>query len=101
MAFFGSADRINVIAEIRAKVGSETVVRAALVALVAPTRKEDGCKEYRLHVDKTDPHSFYTYEEWSSEASLQEHLRGVQPALEQLKPLLNGEVKISVLIQAV
>ena len=98
MSFFGG-DRINVIAEIRAKTDSETVVRAALIALVAPTRKEAGCKQYILHEDTKNPYSFYFYEEWTSEAALAEHLKVVGPALDQLKPLLDGEIKIAVLKQ--
>ena len=101
MTFFGGGDRIYVIAELRAKAGSETVVRAAMAALVGPSRKEEGCKEYRLHEDKKDPHRFFTYEEWSSEGALEEHLRGAQPALDQVKPLLDGEMKITVLKQVV
>lgn len=97
MAFFGGDEKINVIAEIKAKSGSEEAVRAILVSLVAPSRKESGCKEYFLHEDKKSPGSFFTYEEWSSEAALEAHLAGAKNTLEQAKPLLYGDLKLTIM----
>jgi quinol monooxygenase YgiN len=97
MSFFGGNEKIQVIAEIQAKVGSEDAVRAILTSLVAPFRKENGCKQYFLHEDKKKPGSFYTYEEWSSEAALEAHLSGAKQTLEQSKPLLDGEMKLTIL----
>jgi quinol monooxygenase YgiN len=97
MSFFGSSEKINVIAEIKAKAGSEDAVRAILTSLVAPSRKESGCKQYFLHEDKKHPGSFFTYEEWGSEAALEEHLGGAKQTLEQSKPLLDGDMKLTVL----
>jgi quinol monooxygenase YgiN len=96
MGFFGS-DPINVIAEIKAKAGSEEVVRAIFTSLVAPSRKESGCKQYHLHEDTKKPGHFYSYEEWSSEAALEDHLAGAKSTLEQARPLLDGELKLTVL----
>ena len=97
MAFFGGGDRINVIAEIKAKAGSEDAVRAIFTSLVAPSRKESGCRQYFLHEDRSSPGRFYTYEEWSSEAALADHLSGAKPMLEQAGPLLEGELKLTIL----
>ena len=63
-------------------------------ALVVPSRAEDGCKAYHLHVDKKDPSTFYTYEEWTSEEKLNVHLEGAKPTLTQAQPLLERELKI-------
>jgi quinol monooxygenase YgiN len=97
MAFFGGNETINVIAEIRAKAGCEDAVRAMLTSLVEPSRKEKGCKQYLLHEDKKTPGSFWTYEEWTSETALEDHLVGAKGMLEQAKPLLDGELKLTIL----
>ena len=88
---------INVIAEIKAKSGHESEVRALFESLVLPSRAEDGCKGYHLLEDKKHPGSFYTYEEWTSEEKLNAHLAGSKPMLEKARPLLEGDVKIHVL----
>ena len=97
MSFFGGDEKINAIAEIKAKSGSEEAVRAILASLVGPSRKESGCKEYLLHEDKKKLGSFYTYEEWSTEAALDEHLVGAKSTLEQAAPLLDGPMKLTIL----
>ncbi|MCU1322694.1 MAG: antibiotic biosynthesis monooxygenase [Acidobacteriaceae bacterium] len=97
MAFFGGNERINVIAEITAKTGCEDAVRAVLVSLVEPSRKEKGCRQYHLHEDKKKPGSFWTYEEWDSEAALDEHLVGAKQMLAQVETLLDGALKLTVL----
>jgi quinol monooxygenase YgiN len=88
---------INVIAEIKAKLGDEGKVRAMLVAMVPLSRAEKGCKGYHLLEAKHEEGSFYTYEEWESEADLQVHLAGAKPKLEAAKSLLDGEMKLTVL----
>ena len=88
---------INVIAEFQAKLGKEQEVRTMLSALVEPTRKEDGCKSYHLLEAKHTAGAFVTYEEWTGEDKLQKHLDGIQDKLEQAKPLLEVDPKITVL----
>jgi quinol monooxygenase YgiN len=94
-----SADsgHINVIAVIQAKSGHEASVRTMLEALVLTARDEDGCKGYHLHEDKKHPGSFYTYEEWTSEAHLDRHLEGAKPALDKAAPLFEAAPRIIVL----
>jgi quinol monooxygenase YgiN len=41
---------ITVVATFQAKPGEENELRAALIGLVGPTRKEAGCISYDLHV---------------------------------------------------
>lgn len=87
---------INVIADFKAKPGKEEEVRTMLSGLVEPTRKEDGCKSYHLLEAKHAKGTFVTYEEWTGEDKLQKHLDGVQDKLQQARPLLDGEPKITV-----
>ena len=97
MSLFGGNEKINVIAEVQAKPGSEDAVRAVMISLVAPALKEKGCKLYHLHEDTKQPGSFVTYEEWASEEALQTHLEKTKPILAQVQPLLAGELKLRVL----
>lgn len=46
---------LTVIATIRSKNGAEEKVRQRLVGLVAPTRTENGCVDYILYHDQSDP----------------------------------------------
>ena len=65
---------LRAVARVRAVAGSEKTVRDALVAMVAPTREEEGCLDYRLHVVDDDPGLFYFVALWRSEADLDAHL---------------------------
>lgn len=65
---------LTVVAIIRAEEGQEEAARAALEALIAPTRAEDGCIQYDLHRDHADPGLFIFYENWRDEAALERHL---------------------------
>ncbi len=102
MSLFGNssdtpADAISVVAQIRAKAGHEAEVRTMLSALAAPSRKESGCLQYHVFEDKHYTGSFFTYEEWESEAALDKHLAGAKDALDQAKALLQEDLRISVL----
>jgi quinol monooxygenase YgiN len=65
---------LTVVAEVRAKRGKEGELREILAGLVGPTRKEDGCVQYILHVNNQDPEHFLFYETWKSTAHLDAHL---------------------------
>lgn len=67
-------DALTAVARVRAVPGSEETVRDALIAMVAPTREEEGCLDYRLHVVNSDPGLFYFVALWRSEADLDGHL---------------------------
>jgi len=45
-----------------------------VIAMVAPTREEAGCLDYRLHVVDSDPGLFCFVALWRSEADLDAHL---------------------------
>lgn len=40
-----------------------------------PTREEEGCVEYHLHVSDDDPNQFIFYENWRSRPDLDVHLK--------------------------
>ena len=89
--------RISVIAQIHAKAGSEDKVRSIVEKLVEPSLKEPGAIVYKVLEDKHYPGSFFTYEEWESEAALDQHLLVNKEALNGLKALLQQDLRISVL----
>jgi quinol monooxygenase YgiN len=64
---------ITVVALMRAKPGKEAQLRAAALALVEPTRKEQGCVQYDLHEHLTDPAWLVFYENWTSAEDLDRH----------------------------
>ena len=65
---------LTVVAVIAAQPGKEDVVRDALVALVPPTRQEEGCLSYALSESAAQPGTFVTVETWRSQADLEAHL---------------------------
>jgi quinol monooxygenase YgiN len=65
---------VTVIATFQASPGQEQALRQALTALVAPTRKEEGCLNYDLHVAEDRPGHFLFYENWISRSHLDAHL---------------------------
>ena len=65
---------LTVVAKVVAKRECVESVKSELLKLVAPTRKEAGCIEYRLHRDNDDPAVFIFYENWASEECLGRHM---------------------------
>jgi quinol monooxygenase YgiN len=65
--------KLTVVARLLAKKESAGVVKMELLKLIAPTRCEEGCIEYRLHQDNDNPAVFIFYENWESEAFLGKH----------------------------
>ena|SRR5947209_9518416 len=76
-----SETRITVFARIKAKQGMADQVKERLLALIPPTREEDGCIIYELHQSADDETLFMFYENWASRAALEAHLK--QPHLEE------------------
>lgn len=66
---------LTVVAEMLAKPGKETELKTQLLALVAPTRKEEGCVQYDVHVSNSEPGRFVFYENWTSGDTLDRHLK--------------------------
>lgn len=65
---------LTVVAEMLAKTGREEELQRRLLALVEPTRKEDGCVQYDVHRSTTEPGRFVFYENWESKDHLDRHL---------------------------
>lgn len=66
--------KLTVVAKIVAKSDSVDAVKTELFKLIVPTRKEDGCDEYKLHQDNENPAVFIFYETWESMGHLQKHI---------------------------
>ena len=66
--------KITVVAKVVAKSNTIEQVRDELIKMIAPTRYEPGCLEYRLHQDKQDPTVFIFYENWENLSCLEQHL---------------------------
>ncbi|MER8589986.1 MULTISPECIES: putative quinol monooxygenase [unclassified Mesorhizobium] len=72
----------TVIGTVVAKPETREELQKILSSFVEPTRVEDGCINYDLHVDPVDPCVFMFYENWRSKDDLNRHL-----AMPHLKPL--------------
>ena len=66
---------VIVVATFVARPGRETALRNTLIGLVAPTRKEDGCLNYDLHISPENPARFLFHENWTTKATLDAHLQ--------------------------
>ncbi|AQR69803.1 antibiotic biosynthesis monooxygenase [Janthinobacterium sp. LM6] len=64
---------LTVVATIDAQADHTDAVRAALEAVVPPSRAESGCLRYELHLDNKIPTRFIMLEEWSDKAALTAH----------------------------
>lgn len=65
---------VTVVAKLVTQKESVEKVKIELLKMIAPTRQENGCIEYRLHQDNEDPKVFIFYENWDSMACLERHL---------------------------
>jgi quinol monooxygenase YgiN len=69
-----STDQITVVVRIKAKPETKARVHEQLQRLLAPTRQEQGCINYDMHVSKDDDSVFLFHENWTSESDLNNHL---------------------------
>jgi quinol monooxygenase YgiN len=83
---------LNVVAVLKAKPGSESIVEKALAALVEPTRAEEGCISYELFRSASDANTFITMEAWRSQEDLDAHMRTahIAEALQAAGDALDG-----------
>ena len=81
---------VHVVARITARPDTVAELRALLLGLLEPTRRESGCRRYTLLHDAADPTDFTFVEEWADAAALDAHLAAphVQAALAQASPWL-------------
>jgi quinol monooxygenase YgiN len=66
---------VTVVATFQARAGKEAELRAALLGLLAPTRREMGCLNYDLHVSPEDAARFLFHENWTTKEALDTHLK--------------------------
>jgi len=61
---------VTIIAKIKAKPGKQEQLKNELLALIEPTRSEEGCINYNLHQDSDNDAVFMFYENWASKQAL-------------------------------
>jgi len=84
-----SNDALAMYVGFRAAPGRYDDLRRELLAIVGPTRAEDGCLQYDLHEDREDPDVLAFYEVWRDVEAHRahdaaphiEHIRSVLPEL--------------------
>ena len=74
-----ASDEIRLMVIFRPKAEHSASLRSAVLGLVAPTRCEQGCIEYRLHEVIGRTGELLLYEAWASQSDLDRHLE--TPAL--------------------
>ncbi len=87
---------LHVTAMFRARPGQEEALRRVLRALVAPTRREDGCIRYDLLENLAEPGQLTFVEEWRDEAALTAHLATahIQEARRAYADLVDGDLDL-------
>jgi quinol monooxygenase YgiN len=91
------AEQLTIIAKLRAKPGMEERVRQTFLGLTAPTHKEAGCLYYELYQSLENPREFVFYENWTSAADLDAHVKTayVQEAFRIAPEILDGPIEIT------
>jgi|SRR4051794_16987527 quinol monooxygenase YgiN len=77
-----NAKPLTLTAFFQARPGKEAELRSILTGIVAPTRREEGCINYDLHISTEKSGEFLFYENWISEAHLNRH--GETPHIQAL-----------------
>jgi quinol monooxygenase YgiN len=68
------SNTLTIVAHIEARLEDIEWVKAELLKLIEPTRKEKGCINYDLHQDNERPEIFKFYENWESRELWQAHM---------------------------
>lgn len=79
---------LHVIADLTARPEMVEEAREALVAMIEPTRAEDGCIKYELFQDNNGPTRFTFVETWTSEEALRAHFE--TPHMKALRSRADG-----------
>jgi len=66
---------VTLVVIMRAKEGQEPLLEAELRALVAPTRREEGCLQYDVHRSADLPSQFLLHEVWETREHHTAHTR--------------------------
>lgn len=65
---------LTIVANIIAKADKVELVKTELTKLIAKTRAEEGCVNYDLHQDNSNPAHFLFHENWTSRELWQTHM---------------------------
>jgi quinol monooxygenase YgiN len=82
---------LTILAQITAKAGKADMLRSELERLLAPTRAEEGCIQYDLHLDNENPTFFVFYENWEPRELWQTHMSA--PHLAAYMEVTDGAVE--------
>lgn len=66
-------ENIVLFARLKVKAGTEDEAKQAALAIVGPSRAEEGCLNYDMHQAVDDPTVFMWHETWTSEAAIDAH----------------------------
>lgn len=68
-----TAEKVTLLAKVTTTAESADICKSELLALIDPTRSEEGCEYYKLLEDTENAGVFYFYEVWSSAEALENH----------------------------
>jgi quinol monooxygenase YgiN len=68
------SNKLTIVAKIEAKKDKVDFIKNELLKLIQTTREEEGCLQYDLNQDKTDPSVFLFYENWESREQWRAHM---------------------------
>ena len=68
-------DAVTLVVILRSKEGQHLLLEAEIRALIAPTRKEEGCLQYDLHHSVDQPSLFLLHEVWATRAHHTAHTK--------------------------
>jgi quinol monooxygenase YgiN len=71
---------VTVIATFEARPGKEAELKKVLLGLLAPTRREEGCLNYDLHVSRDNPAKLMFHENWRNRELLDVHAKSAHLA---------------------
>jgi quinol monooxygenase YgiN len=66
---------LTVVATFQARPGKEADLRAALISMLKPTRKEKGCLHYEVHEAPESRGRFLFFETWQDQAAFDSHMK--------------------------
>lgn len=64
---------MSMMVRIEAKADHVDAVKACLLGILEPTRKEEGCVNYQLYIDDANPLVFIFVETWATKAHWEAH----------------------------
>jgi quinol monooxygenase YgiN len=68
-------EAVTIVVLLRSKEGQHLLLEAEIRALLAPTRKEEGCVQYDLHHSLDHPSLFLLHEIWATRAHHTAHTK--------------------------